>query len=122
MRSGDYEIHYSAFNSTFLSPEVASAYKQPREPRTGIVNVAIRNTKNSQIGKAVTATINGQAKNLLSQITTLTFQEVKEGDAIYYLANFRFNNEDTLNFNLDIRPEQRPPVQQVKFQQQLFEG
>ncbi|MGL4715766.1 MAG: DUF4426 domain-containing protein, partial [Aeromonas sp.] len=44
----------------------------------------------------------GEAKNLTGTLRTLSFQEVKEGDAIYYLATLPYRNEDTYQFTLKI--------------------
>ena len=101
VRMGHYDVYYSTFNSSFLEPDVARAYQLERNPRTGILNIAIRDVEKSELGKAVTARITGETSNLLSQKTGLKFHEVKEGNAIYYLASFRFTNEETLKFAID---------------------
>ena len=44
-RFGDYEVHFSAFNSTFVSPEIAKVYQLQRSPRHGLVNISVLNVK-----------------------------------------------------------------------------
>ena len=122
---GNYEVHYSAFNSTFLSPQIASAYKLERGSRYGIVNVSILDVEKKSLGKAVAGRIKGRVINLLSQSSGLDFNEVREGDAIYYLASFRFSDDDSLIFKLDVQPVigGKSMVQSinVEFRQQFFE-
>ncbi|WP_330926078.1 DUF4426 domain-containing protein [Candidatus Sororendozoicomonas aggregata] len=122
MRAGDYDIHYSAFNSTFIPPEVAKAYSLERGPRTGILNIAIRNVKSSELGTAVKGLIEGNMTNLLGQRTALTFHEVNEGHAVYYLASFRFSNEEQLTFDLAVTPDKHTQSERVTFSQQFYEG
>ena len=120
-RYGDYEIHYSAFNSTFIPAEMAQSYTLKRDKNYGIVNIAIRNVKDSASGKAVTADIKGQHKNLMTQVKTLDFIEVKESDAIYYLAQFKFSNEELLKFTIDIKPTSDQHTEVLRFEQTFYE-
>lgn len=97
----DVEVHYSAFNSTFLPPQVARSYKLKRNGYSALLNISVLD--NSQAGKpAITATITGSAKNLIGQTRKLTFREVKEANAIYYLAEFPISDEENLTFNIDV--------------------
>ncbi|MEF1256260.1 MULTISPECIES: DUF4426 domain-containing protein [unclassified Vibrio] len=97
----DVEVHYSAFNSTFLTAQVARNYKLKRNAYSAILNISVLD--NSQAGKpAITAQITGTSKNLLGQTRQLNFREVQEGDAIYYLAEFPISQEEQLTFDLDV--------------------
>ncbi|EOD80524.1 hypothetical protein D515_00478 [Grimontia indica] len=101
---GTLEVHYSAFNSTFITPKVAKAYDLKRSGVNAILNIAILDK--AQAGKpALTATLTGEARNLLGTKKPLTFREVREGDAIYYLAELRFANEENYAFTIDISAE-----------------
>ena len=62
--------------------------------------------------------ISGEAKNLTGAIRTLSFQEVKEGDSIYYLAVLPYRNEDTYQFTLKIMGEGQQ--QTLTFQQTFY--
>ncbi|ROV61897.1 DUF4426 domain-containing protein [Vibrio ponticus] len=97
----DVEAHYSAFNSTFLTPQVARSYKLKRSGYSAILNISLLDM--SQVGKpAIAGKVSGTAKNLLGQTRQLSFKEVKEGDAIYYLAEFTISEEENISFNIDI--------------------
>ncbi|EGR2794937.1 hypothetical protein BOO30_01445 [Vibrio navarrensis] len=97
----DTEVHYVALSSTFLTPQVAKSYGLKRSEYSAIVNISVLDK--SRVGKpALTATVKGQAKNLLGQIRTLTFKEIREGEAIYYIAELPVNHEESLTFDLDI--------------------
>ncbi|MFA5631712.1 MAG: DUF4426 domain-containing protein [Porticoccaceae bacterium] len=98
---GDVRVYYSAFNSSFIAPDVASAYNITRGKDRGLVNIAVVPQGS---GHGTAALVGGTVNNLLAQQQTLEFMEIREGDAIYYLAPFRFANEDPLNFTIHVRP------------------
>ena len=122
-RFGDYEVSFSAFPSTFLTPDIAKAAKLKRGPRTGLVNIAVRNVKNSESGKAVKATFAGsKSVNILGQQAALEFKEIDEGEnAIYYLADFRFSHEEMIRFDISVKPEGSGRTHRFQFRQQFYE-
>lgn len=38
---GDWDVHYSAFNSTSLSPAIATQYNLTRSASKGVLNIAV---------------------------------------------------------------------------------
>jgi large exoprotein involved in heme utilization and adhesion len=110
-------VHYMAIGSTFFTPEIAKAYGITRSRYNGLVNISVLdNTKEGTPAKTVS--ISGKAKNNLGQFKTLEFKEVKEGDAIYYLAQVSYNDEETLHFTLNIFDGKEQ--QQLKFSQKFY--
>ena len=95
---GDLDVHYSVFNSSFLQPDIDSAAGLVRSKTQGVINIAVL-----KASKASTAQVSGQVKNLLGQSTALTFRQVTESGAIYYLAQFPFSSSEILSFTLDVR-------------------
>jgi hypothetical protein len=110
---GDLGVHYSVFNSSFIQPDIAAAAGLTRSKTQGVVNVAVL-----KAGKASTAQVSGQVKNLLGQSTALTFRQVTESGAIYYLAQFPFSSREILSFTLDVR--QGDNTQRITFNQEMF--
>ena len=39
---GPWQVHYNAFNSSFLTPEVAKTYSLERSRYNGIINIAVQ--------------------------------------------------------------------------------
>ncbi|NRF65214.1 DUF4426 domain-containing protein [Vibrio coralliilyticus] len=114
----DVEVHYSAFNSTFLTPQVARSYKLKRNGYSAIINISVLD--NYQAGKpAITAKVSGSAKNLIGQTKTLEFREIKEGSAIYYLAEFPISEEENLTFNIDVNAGNKG-TGRLKFTQKFY--
>lgn len=98
-RVGDWTVHYSALPSTFLTPEVARANRIERSRYNGILNIAVLD-KN---GISQQVNLTGQGKTLIGTIRKLEFQTIREGDAIYYIAEYPYRNEDNVLFTIDIQ-------------------
>ena len=114
---GDINIHYIALNSTFLTPKIAKAYQLQRSRYMALINISVLD--NSQANKPAKAVdISGKAKNLLGQQKSLTFKEVREGDAIYYLAQVKYSNEETLYFDIKINDQGKAHT--LKFEQKFY--
>ena len=108
---GNWDVHYSAFNSTSLSPSIAAQYGLTRSASKGVINIAILDKKTQA---AQTPGVSGQVVNPLGQIRELDFQQVTEGDASYYLAQFEYSNAETLRFTIQVGE------QQFKFNQEFW--
>ncbi len=114
---GSMNVHYMAIGSTFFTPEIAKVYGITRSRYNGLINISVLdNTKAGNPAKTVS--ISGKAKNNLGQFKTLEFTEVKEGNAIYYLAQIKYSNEETMHFTLAINDGKEQ--QTLKFSQKFY--
>ncbi|MCP9337361.1 DUF4426 domain-containing protein [Stutzerimonas xanthomarina] len=112
---GEYDVHYIAFNSGFLQPEIAAAAGLVRSKTQGVVNISVLKS-----GKPTAAQVSGTVKNLLGQDYPLSFKQLKEGEqAIYYLAQFPFDSQETLRFNLNVQPAGAAAIS-FDFSQEFF--
>jgi hypothetical protein len=98
MTFGDLDVHYIAFNSGFLQPDIAAATGLVRSKSLGVVNIAVL-----KAGQPSDASVSGAVKNLLGQNYPLSFKQVKEGEAIYYLAQFPFEDREVLRFTINVK-------------------
>ena len=117
---GDFTVHYSAIPSTTLAPEVARQYAITRSAGRALLNLAVLKRAADGEPRAVTARISGAATNPNGQRQTLALREVREGDAIYYLAEPRIAARDTLDFELAVVPEGASSAIEVRFRQEFF--
>ncbi|HSC82007.1 MAG TPA: DUF4426 domain-containing protein [Pseudomonas sp.] len=111
---GDLDVHYSVFNSSFLQPDIAAAAGLTRSKTGGVLNVAAL-----KAGRGVPAQVTGQVKNLLGQTTQLTFKQVLESGAVYYLAEFPLREREMLNFSLSVKVGDEAPST-FSFDQEVF--
>lgn len=114
---GDTQVFYSAFNSSFIAADIANIYNITRGKDKGLVNIAFVPEGAAQ---GQTALVGGTVNNLLAQQQQLEFTEVREGDAVYYLAPFTFDNEDPLTFTIHVRPADSEVTHTFTFQRTFY--
>jgi hypothetical protein len=112
---GDWDVHYIALTSTFLSPDIARANNILRSSKSALVNVSVLDKSSKE---AQEVTITGTARNLIGTAKPLTFKQVNEGEAIYYLASVGFSDKEVLRFDINI--SQGRVKQNLKFQQMMY--
>ena len=114
-RYGGWRVHYIAFNASLLSATIAERYGIVRGRNKGLVNI----TAVGAAGRGERVGVTGHYRNLLGQTYDLEFREIDDGDAVYYLAAFDFDNAETLRFEvlLDL-PDHG--TETLRFQQPLY--
>mgnify|MGYP001588688252 CR=1 FL=1 len=115
-KHGDHKIFFSAFNSTFIDPDIAVANNIVRGKDKGLVNIAVV----LEAGSGEPAVITGNVYNIFQMSQTLEFFEVREQDTVYYLAPFEFENEDFLTFKISVQTDPGVPAYQLKFQKKMY--
>jgi hypothetical protein len=111
---GDLDVHYIAFNSSFLQPDIAAAAGLNRGKKQGVLNISVL-----KAGQPTAAVVSGEMRNLLGQIHSLRFKQVSEGEAIYYLAQFPIEQQELLRFSLKIQAT-GGTTHSLDFNQELF--
>ena len=112
---GPWDVHYMVVSTTFLTPEIAKAAGITRSKNSVLVNISVLDRMSKQ---AQSVAVTGTARNLMGRESELSFNEVKDGDAIYYLATLPFDDEEHYRFN--IRVIQGNNSQLLKFEQKLY--
>jgi hypothetical protein len=115
---GNFDIHYMALSSTFITPEIAKTYGIERSGYNGLVNITVLNT-NLDGNPAVAVEISGIANNLIDARITLDFKEIREGDAIYYIAEVPFRDDQEVNFDIAIKYANQLNTS-LKFKQRFY--
>jgi hypothetical protein len=116
---GPFELHYSVVNTTFLDPKIAANYGITRGEKRAILNLAVREHLAGGGTEARTMLLEGRTWDLI-QNQFLQFEEIREGEAIYYIAQFKFINEEWRFFEMDFRPEGADQTYTFKFKHQLY--
>ena len=112
---GDWEVHYSLFPTAFLSPEIATLYQVTQGRNQGLLNITVLDVDDNPVVAAVAGTMT----NLLSQQQPLKFREIREGSAIYYLAQVRHTDREVLRFKITIVPP-NDSEKVLTFQQTMY--
>jgi len=112
---GNWDVHYIAFPSTFLTADIASDYDIDRSKYLGIINISVLDSDSL---KAQAVNMKVTARNLLGNIRELDVREIREQDAIYYIAEVPHRNEETYRINVTISSGNQ--TQELKFQQKFY--
>lgn len=117
---GDYEIHYSAFASTFLTPEVAQQYDIVRSRAVGVINISVLKKSESGTFEPVAAQVEGVMTNDIQQKKHLGFRRIKEGKAIYFISEVQYMEGEVLAFNISATPEGQQQPLKIRFSQTFY--
>ena len=114
---GDHVVHFSAQSTEQLPPEVARAYSIVRSKNRAMLNVSVLEDGTD---KAVTAEVTVKTVNLTGQLKNVTMRKIEEGDAIYYIGETPVANQETLIFDITVRPEGVEEASDVRFKRQFY--
>jgi hypothetical protein len=112
---GSWDVHYIALNTTFLTPKVAKQNGIVRSKFNGLINISVLDRQDKTAQSVV---ITGEAKNLIGVVKKLTFKQVKEGKAIYYLAVLPFSDREQYRISIEINNGLEQ--QTLKFQHKFY--
>ena len=115
---GNFDIHYVALGSTFITPSIAKTYGITRSSYTGLINISVLDTS-AEGNPAVPVEISGIANNLLDARVELSFKEIREGGAIYYIAEVPYRDDQEINFQIAIKYGNKLNTQ-LKFKQKFY--
>lgn len=116
---GDYRVHFSTMNTTKLPPAVAETHGITRARDRALINISL--TRPGQPGYGQPAQVSGTATNLMQQSRQLEFREVREADAVYYIAPLEHIHEEVVTFELRVRPEGADTPLDVRFTRKLHQ-
>lgn len=116
---GDYQVHYNVFNTTFLTPEIASEYGIVRSKKTALMNISVLKKQADGTYKGVLAKVSGDHFDLVKK-EVLKFQEVREENAVYYLSSFDIVHRIDVYFTVNVQVEGESNTFTVKFQKRLY--
>jgi hypothetical protein len=117
---GHYVVHFNAQLTTRLTPDVARGLDIQRSDDRAMLNISVIDRSVDGAPAPVTAEVEVRATNLVGQTKEMRFRELREGDAIYYLGEFPVADEEIVNFDISVRPEDMDAPHQFSFQQQFY--
>lgn len=117
---GDYVLHFNALTTDQLEPEIAAQYGIVRSNNRVLLNVSLLRNQEIGLATAVAADVRASARNLNNQLRNIPVQEIREGDAIYYIGETAIVDSESLIFTVVVTPEGSDEPLTVRFQRQFF--
>ena len=119
-RFGDYEVFYSVFNTDFIAPDIAKTYGIVRAKDRALLNIAVQKLGDDGTMRATAAKIEATKFNLIRR-DPLSFQEIREENALYYISEFSIDGrEEWLQFTITVTPEGTNKTFTIKFSRRLY--
>jgi len=115
-----YTIHHNAIPTASLDPAIARQYGIQRSKYRGMLNVSIIKEVAGTTGISSEAVVMAKATNMLGQLISIPMRKVEEGEAIYYIGEFRIADRETLNFELQVQPRGENRFYTARLSQQFF--
>lgn len=116
----EYEVHYIAFSSTFLTPDIARQYGLSRSKALGVVNISVLKRKADGSTEAVGALVDLNAKNDIQQVRHLDVNQVVEGKSIYYIGQVQYREGEVLTFDVSVFPQGVADPLKLRFSQTFY--
>ncbi|MCN4143713.1 MAG: DUF4426 domain-containing protein [Thiohalomonas sp.] len=110
----DHIVYYNAFLTDSLPPQMTKQYALKRSKNYAMINISVME-KGAAVPTGVKSQVTGQLKNLMGQTRALEFREIKEGQAVYYIAQIGVQSKEVVNFSIDIKPESSKEKYEIKF-------
>lgn len=117
---GDYQVHYSAVNTSFLTPEIATASGITRSRSLAFLNVTVLETQSDGSTKAVNVPVDGTVSGLADQAQPLSFRTLRDGGSIYRIATFSIQDGEPMRFELNVGLERNAAPTVVNFIRRLY--
>jgi hypothetical protein len=114
---GNHVVHFSAQSTDQLPPEIARAYNIVRSKNRAMLNVSVLEEGTN---KAVTADVAVKTVNLTGQLKNVTMRMIQEQEAIYYIGETPVANQETLIFDITVRPDGVDEATDVRFKRQFY--
>ncbi len=96
-------VHYNAFPTDSLPPEMTERYHFKRSKNMALVNISILNNVSGLQFQGIKSKVTGVLKNLMAQEKILSFQEIHEGQAYYYIAEVPIDHNEMVKFIIHIK-------------------
>jgi len=129
-RQGQFEVFYSVFNTSFISPEVAKAAGIVRAKNKGMLNISViehlsPDTESAKAHGSLTRPaevdlVKAEIFDLLHK-KMITFREIVEPSARYHLGTFKIANDNEFKqFRIKVLPKGSDEPIEFEFRRNLF--
>ncbi len=107
-------IYYNAFPSDSLPAQMTKQYGLKRSKNYAMINISVMK-KGAGVPIGVKSKVTGYLKNLMGQKRKLEFREIKEGQAVYYIAQIGVQSREQVSFSIDIVPQDSKEKYDIQF-------
>ena len=114
---GDHVVHFSAFTTDQLPPNIARTYDIVRSRKRVMLNVSVIAEDDNS---SVPAIVEVDTVNLTGQMKNVTMRRINEQEAIYYVGDTPVANRETLIFEISVTPDGVDEPSKFRFKREFF--
>ncbi|MGI9206087.1 MAG: DUF4426 domain-containing protein [Woeseiaceae bacterium] len=114
---GSHVVHFSAQSTDQLPTRVAQQYGIVRSKNRAMLNVSVLEAGSNS---PVTADVTVKTVNLTGQLKNVTMRKIEEQEAIYYIGETPVANQETLIFDISVRPDGAEETSEMRFKRQFY--
>lgn len=85
-----------------------------------MLNVSIIKSVEGTTGEPSEAVVLAKANNIRGQLISIPMRKITEGDAVYYIGEFRIADQEKLNFEIQVQPKGETRYYTAKLSQEFF--
>jgi hypothetical protein len=117
---GNYTIYSSAIPARILDPEVAKVYGIQPSKRGGLLNVSVREAMPDGASRSVPAQVQASGRTGQGPKGLIAMREIRVGEGISYVGQFPVEDEQIIDFEIQVTPPGAPQSTVVELQEQFF--
>ena len=117
---GEFVVHFNALMTAQLDPTIAREYNIVRSRSRALINISVQTKADTGETTPVRAAVDVIALDTSGQIRPLPVREVREGAAIYYLAETSVTDAETLTFTVEATPRGVREPLSLRFRRSFF--
>jgi len=114
-----YTIHFTAYPSDHLQPNIAKAIGIKRDAARTVVTVVVNKNKPGKTPTSVKASVNGNAFYMSGMRLRLKLRELNDRGATYYISDFKVKKGEKLTFAMSVKPDGESQEKEFKFVKQF---
>jgi len=117
---GDYVLHFNALTTDQLIAAVAQQHGIVRSGNRAMLSITILRKNDGGVPTPVAGDVSVSANNLTGQLKNIVVREVREQEAIYYIAECAVADGENLIFSIDATPVNETEPLSVRYRKQFF--
>ena len=117
---GTHVVHVNAMTTNQLTPAVAATYGIVRSDNRAMLNVVILEKDDTPQGKPASGKVAVSAANLTGQLKSMDIRKVEDGVNIYYIGDVSVDNQERLNFQINVTPDGASQPMLFTYRQQFY--
>ncbi|MCW8929170.1 MAG: DUF4426 domain-containing protein [Gammaproteobacteria bacterium] len=110
----DHIVYFNAFPTDSLPAQMTKQYGLKRSKNYAMINISVME-KAAGVPTGVKSAVTGNLKNLMGQSREIEFKEIREGKAVYYIGQIGVQSKETVNFNIEIKPDGSNEKYDIRF-------